>query len=50
MRPWERVLNGIAYAMVVVFIMFVAVQLWHNVTADPVEQVRQYDERMATNG
>ena len=45
LKPWERVLNGIAIAMVVVFIVFVGAELWHNVTASPAEQVQEFDER-----
>jgi hypothetical protein len=44
MKPWERWLNGVAYAAVVVFIVFVGVSLWQNVTADPVVQVQQFEE------
>jgi len=44
MKRWERVLNGIATLAVVVFIIFVGAELWHNVTASPAEQVQVFEE------
>lgn len=41
---WEWVLQGIAYAVVVVFIVLVGIQLVQNVTASPYDKVVQFEE------
>jgi hypothetical protein len=44
MKPWEKAIQGIAYALVVTFIVYVSWQLCGNVTASPYDQVVEFEQ------